>query len=126
MNLQQQQVTALTNLLFDFINKNREEEYQIKFNEKKQELQMKFDADIEYVKACLQNCPFKVIFYVPIHSDGIGYGEGYKISDYLVKQEYPLLLVDKYSIEQDIWLESIEATNLQSLVQKIKDKYNGI
>lgn len=126
MNLQEQQVKALTNLLHNLINSDREQKYQVEFEQKKKELQQKFDADIQYVEACLSKCPFEVSFGVPIHSEGIFFGKGWIVTDYDIKQAFPLLLVDKYTIEQDLWVESIEATNLQSLVQKIKDKYNGI
>ena len=124
MKLQSQQVKALTNFLCDLINSDREQKYQVEFEQKKKELQQKFDADIEYVEACLSKCPFKVSFAVPIHSEGIFFGKGWIIDDYITKCVFPSpLYVDKFSIEQDIWLESIEATNLQSLITTIKNKY---
>jgi len=49
MNLQPQQVKALTNLLHTLINSDREQKYQAEFEQKKKELQQKFDADIQYV-----------------------------------------------------------------------------
>ena len=124
MNLQEQQVKALTNLLHDLINSDREQKYQTEFEQKKKELQQKFDADIQYVEACLSKCPFKVSFGVPIYSEGVFYGKGWIVDDYITKCIFPSpLYVDKFSIEQDIWLESIEATNLQSLINTIKNKY---
>lgn len=124
MNLQSQQVKALTNLLHDLINSDREQKYQVEFEQKKKELQQKFDADIQYVEACLSKCPFKVSFAIPIHSEAIFYGKGWIVDDYNVKCVFPLpLYVDKFTIEQDIWLESIEATSLQSLINTIKNKY---
>lgn len=123
MKLDKTQIKALTSQLLKEINTKISDEYYAKFEERRKELQNKFDADTQYVEACLSKCPFKVNFAVPILTDAVFYGKGWEITDYQVKAIYPCNLITYDTLKNEIIIASIEATNLDSLINTIKNKY---
>lgn len=125
MKLNQTQISALASKITREINDERTAKHKIVLAEKIRELQMKFDADCDVVKATLSRVNLKVSFKIHVNGTdtwGNMLEPGTKIKDSHIT-DCPLKLVTFDAIREDIILTTIEETDINSLINTIKNKY---
>lgn len=125
MKLNQTQISALASKITREINDERTAKHKIVLAEKIRELQMKFDADCDVVKATLSRVSLLIRFQVSINGKDDHYSmlePGTEIKEKHIK-DCPLKLVTFDTIKEDIILTTIEETDINSLINTIKNKY---
>lgn len=125
MKLDKTQINALAGKIAREINIIKQQEYDVIFRQKKQEMQSKVDADLTFVEALLSKSPVTVSYQV--HSfPKCMFGKDGKVSDYQVRDHFDISnkSVTQEQIREDLILETIEDhQTLESLIQTIKNKY---
>jgi len=125
MKLDKTQINALAGKIAREINIIKQQEYDSIFQQKKQEMQSKVDADLTFVEALLSKSPVYVAYQV-YSFPNCTFGKSGKVSDYQVQNHFGLInkAITQEQIREDLILETIEDyQTLDSLIQTIKNKY---
>ena len=125
MKLDKTQINALAGKIAREINVVKQQEYDIIFQQKKQEMQSKVDADLTFVEALLSKSPVYVAYQV-YSFPNCTFGKSGKVSDFQVRNHFNISSesVTQEQVREDLILETIEDhENLESLITTIKNKY---
>jgi len=125
MKLDKTQINALANKIAREINEIKTADYNKLVDAKIIELQDKLDHDFIVLDAALSKLPIKTKVEVMIEypSGYTNYSKGGKVSRYTAAQFFKLNQVSLDIIKEDLILETIEETDINSLIIKIKNKY---
>ncbi len=125
MKLDKTQINALANKIAREINEERTTQYNKLVDAKIIELQDKLDHDFIVLDAALSKLPIKTKVEVMIEypSGYTSYSKGNKVSRYTAQQFFKSSQVSLDIIKEDLILETIEETDINSLITKIKNKY---
>ena len=124
MKLDNKQINALASKIAREIFVIKQQEYNTLIESKKIEMQSKVDADLIFVEALLSKSPVAVTF--EIHSfPKMTFRKGSKVGDYQVREHFGIKLESptQEQIKEDLILETIEETDINSLINTIKNKY---